>query len=101
MTECKCCGKHVPLPVSYCVIRAAGKEVTLCPTTYDNVLHLLSQCVDGKMPAGDIRKHYSRYVRDLVIRILNSQSTNYLFICTTLYSYRRGVINHDQGISEV
>lgn len=69
--ECVCVGKHVPLPVSYCVIIVEGKEVKLCPTTYDNVLHLLTQCKNGLMPPGDIRKHYSQYVRNLVIRILS------------------------------
>lgn len=72
INECECVGKHVPLPVSYYIIRLADGELTLCPTTYDNVLQLLVLCKDGKMPPGDVRKHYSRYVRNLVIKLLNS-----------------------------
>lgn len=72
MTDCNCCGKHVPLPVVYYKMVVDGKEVKLCPTTYDNVVHLLAQCAEGKMPPGEVRKHYSRYVRDLVVRLLNS-----------------------------
>jgi len=69
--NCECVGKHVPLPVIYYKMEVDGKMITLCPTTYDNIVHLLAQCVEGKMPSGDIRKHYSRYVRNLVIKILN------------------------------
>ncbi len=72
MTVCNCCSKHVPLPIIYYKIMIKDKEVTLCPTTYDNVIYLLAQCVEGKMPSGEIRKHYSRYVRDLVMQILSS-----------------------------
>ena len=61
--QCKCCGKHVPLPT-------ALKEyngTVLCPTTFSNVIEykrLWSST--GSRPPGSIRKHFSEYVQQLV-----------------------------------
>lgn len=61
--ECKCCGKHVPLP-----IRLKEYEGTrLCPTTFDNVLEYKRIWNEiGNRPPGNIRKHFSEYVQQLV-----------------------------------
>jgi hypothetical protein len=61
--ECKCCGKHVPLPT----VLKDYNGVTVCPTTFSN-------CVEykriwkslGQRPSGSVRKHFSEYVQGLV-----------------------------------
>ena len=60
---CKCVGKHVPLPTK--TIEYNG--IQLCPTTYENVLEYKKMWeVLGVEPPGNIRKHFSEYVQDLV-----------------------------------
>jgi len=61
--ECKCCGKHVPLPT---VLRQYN-EIMLCPTTYANVIEYtrLWKELNGR-PAGSIRKHFSEFVQQIV-----------------------------------
>ena len=61
--ECKCCSKHVPLPTTL-------KEYSgsmLCPTTFANVIEYkrLWKAI-GSRPPGNIRKHFSDYVQQLV-----------------------------------
>lgn len=60
---CKCCTKHVPLPI---IMKEYNGEI-LCPTTYENVLQYkkLWQSYD-KRPMGNIRKHFSEYVQSIV-----------------------------------
>lgn len=61
--ECKCCGKHVPLPTTL-------KEYSgyvLCPTTFANVIEYKRLWKSlGARPPGNIRKHFSDYVQQLV-----------------------------------
>lgn len=76
MTECKCVGKHVPLPmilnVHHVVPQYYGGEtshanlIKICPTTHDNVHELLREYdkLNGP-PPGQFRKHYSKYVQTL------------------------------------
>lgn len=60
---CKCVGKHVPLPTK--LIEFNG--TMLCPTTYHNVIEYKNMWeVLGCEPPGNIRKHFSEYVQDLV-----------------------------------
>ena len=61
--ECKCCGKHVPLPTT--LKEYAG--YVLCPTTFANVIEYkrLWKTI-GSRPPGNIRKHFSDYVQQLV-----------------------------------
>ena len=61
--ECKCCGKHVPLPIRL-------KEydgIKVCPTTFDNILEYKRIWKElGKKPSGSLRKHFSDYVQKIV-----------------------------------
>lgn len=61
--ECKCCGKHVPLPT----VLKEYNGVTLCPTTFSNVIEYKRIWTSfGKRPSGNIRKHFSEYVQQIV-----------------------------------
>jgi hypothetical protein len=61
--ECKCCTKHVPLPT---VLREFN-SVMLCPTTFANVIEYTRIWnAYGSRPSGNIRKHFSEYVQQLV-----------------------------------
>jgi hypothetical protein len=61
--ECKCCTKHVPLPT---VLREFN-SVMLCPTTFANVIEYTRIWSSyGARPAGNVRKHFSEYVQQLV-----------------------------------
>lgn len=60
---CKCVGKHVPLPH---LLHEMSNGEYVCPTTYCNVLSLLSEYKrEGGRPPGSVRKHYSDYVQRL------------------------------------
>ena len=61
--ECKCCTKHVPLPI---VLKDYG-SIKLCPTTYENIIEY-ARIWDsiGSRPSGVIRKHFSEYVQGIV-----------------------------------
>jgi hypothetical protein len=62
-TQCKCVGKHVPLPTTL----KEYNGVMLCATTYDNVLEYKKMWeVLGCEPPGNIRKHFSEYVQKIV-----------------------------------
>jgi hypothetical protein len=61
--ECKCCGKHVPLPT---VLREFNGTV-VCPTTFANIMEYQRLWnVIGNRPSGSVRKHFSEYVQQLV-----------------------------------
>ena len=61
--ECKCCGKHVPLPT----VPKEYNGTVLCPTTFTNVIEYKRQWkAIGSRPPGNIRKHFSDYVQQLV-----------------------------------
>jgi len=60
---CKCCGKHVPLPT----VLKEYNGIFLCPTTFANVIEYKRiWTASGKRPPGNIRKHFSDYVQQLV-----------------------------------
>ena len=61
--DCKCCGKHVPLPI----VLKKYNEIVLCPTTYENVIEYkrIWEAL-GRRPTGNIRKHFSEYVQQIV-----------------------------------
>jgi hypothetical protein len=61
--ECKCCGKHVPLPT----ILKEYNGIKLCPTTFANVIEYKRLWSNiGSRPPGNIRKHFSEYVQNIV-----------------------------------
>ena len=61
--ECKCCGKHVPLPT----VLKEYNSTMLCPTTFANVAEYTRLWkLIGSRPAGSIRKHFSDYVQQIV-----------------------------------
>lgn len=61
--ECKCCGKHVPLPT----VLKEYNNMLLCPTTFANVMEYKRIWkVLGNRPKGSIRKHFSEYVQQIV-----------------------------------
>ena len=61
--ECKCCGKHVPLPT----VLKEYNGVVICPTTFANVIEYKRIWVAlGARPSGSVRKHFSEYVQQLV-----------------------------------
>ena len=59
--ECKCCGKHVPLPT----VLKEYNGVSLCPTTFSNVMEY-KRIWKSSRPLGSIRKHFSEYVQQIV-----------------------------------
>lgn len=66
---CECVQRHVPLPQHYYMVDTApGTVVCVCPTTFFNVQQLAAQYVayDG-IPPGSVTKHYSKFVRELVL----------------------------------
>lgn len=64
---CHCTSKHVPKPTVYYKILLNGTVVYLCPTTWYNVNKLLTAYrVRGSVPPGSVRKHYSKFVQELV-----------------------------------
>jgi len=72
--QCKCCGKHVPLPT----VLKEYNGICLCPTTFANVMEYKRIWNEsGKRPPGNIRKHFSDYVQQIVEQSIdNNQSTN-------------------------
>lgn len=73
--ECKCCGKHVPLPT---VLREFN-GIMVCPTTYANILEYTRIWKQvGSRPAGNIRKHFSEYVQQVVETSIDSISSETL-----------------------
>lgn len=61
--ECKCCGKHVPLPT---VLREFN-GIVVCPTTFANIMEYqrLWNVLESR-PSGSVRKHFSEYVQGIV-----------------------------------
>lgn len=68
--ECKCCGKHVPLPTTL----KEYQGVTLCPTSFANVVEYKRIWNSiGSRPTGSIRKHFSDYVQQIVETTINKK----------------------------
>lgn len=61
--ECKCCGKHVPLPT----VLKEYNGMIVCPTTFSNIVEYqrIWNAI-GSRPPGNIRKHFSEYVQQIV-----------------------------------
>ncbi len=61
--ECKCCGKHVPLPT----VLKEYNGIIVCPTTFSNITEYarIWNSIGGR-PTGSIRKHFSEYVQQIV-----------------------------------
>jgi hypothetical protein len=79
MIECVCVQRHVPLPTSYKKIKVQGELVHLCPTTFANLMDLLTAFkVYATIPPGWFTKHYSKYVRELALNMWkeNEKMTN-------------------------
>ena len=61
--QCKCCGKHVPLPTVF----KEYNGTIVCPTTYSNIMEYKRIWKDsGRRPSGNVRKHFSDYVQQIV-----------------------------------
>jgi hypothetical protein len=61
--ECKCCGKHVPLPT----VLKEYHGVVVCPTTFANIVEYKRIWLAfGSRPSGSTRKHFSEYVQQIV-----------------------------------
>ena len=61
--ECRCCNKHVPLPI----VLKEFNGIKLCPTTFSNVMEYQRVWNElGTRPPGNIRKHFSDYVQKIV-----------------------------------
>lgn len=61
--ECKCCTKHVPLPT----VMQIYNNTVVCPTTYSNIIEYKRIWTElGSRPSGNIRKHFSEYVQQIV-----------------------------------
>jgi hypothetical protein len=68
--ECKCCGKHIPLPI----VLKEYNGITLCPTTFSNVVEYKRIWkANGNRPVGTIRKHFSDYVQQIVEETINNE----------------------------
>jgi hypothetical protein len=67
--ECKCCGKHVPLPVRL----KEYEGIKVCPTTFDNIIEYKRVWNEiGRRPPGNIRKHFSDYVQQIVEKTIDN-----------------------------
>lgn len=74
--ECVCCERHVPLPMTYERLRVGGAVVILCPTTYANVMELLTEFkVRDSVPPGRVTKHYSKFVREICLALWKESQT--------------------------
>lgn len=61
--ECKCCGKHVPLPT----VLKEYNGILVCPTTFANIIEYTRIWNSmGSRPPGNVRKHFSEYVQKIV-----------------------------------
>jgi len=68
--ECKCCGKHVPLPT---VLREFN-GIVVCPTTFANIMEYTRVWnAIGSRPPGKIRKHFSEYVQQIVEKTIDNK----------------------------
>ena len=68
--ECRCCGKHVPLPT----VMREYDGIVVCPTTYSNIIEYKRIWLEiGNRPSGNIRKHFSEYVQSIVEKSIDNQ----------------------------
>ena len=61
--QCKCCTKHIPLPI----IMKSYNGIIVCPTTLQNIIEYkrIWESFESR-PMGAIRKHFSEYVQQIV-----------------------------------
>lgn len=73
---CVCSKQHVPLPNRYVEVDVPGRGVLqLCPTAHDNLQLLLTSCREfGKLPPGNIRKAYGRFIQEIAQCIFEGES---------------------------
>lgn len=75
MIECLCVEKHVPLPVTLKSLKVGGETLALCPTTWYNIMELMTVFKEyDTVPPGRITKHYSKYVREICLRLWQEHS---------------------------
>jgi hypothetical protein len=68
--SCACVEKHVPLPVTTKSLRVGKEVLDICPTSWYNVMELMTAFkMHGTVPPGRVTKHYSRYVREICLRL--------------------------------
>lgn len=68
--SCECVERHVPLPVTLRTLQVGPDVVYLCPTTYYNIRDLLTEFeVRSTVPPGSVTKHYSKFVREIVLAL--------------------------------
>ena len=68
--ECKCCGKHVPLPT----VLKEYNGISVCPTTFANINEYKRLWTSiGSRPPGNIRKHFSEYVQQIVEQTIDKK----------------------------
>jgi hypothetical protein len=68
--ECRCCGKHVPLPT----VLKEYNGIKVCPTTFDNIIEYTRLWTEiGSRPPGSVRKHFSEYVQGMVEESLTNK----------------------------
>lgn len=61
--ECKCCGKHVPLPT----VLKEYEGTIVCPTTFANIIEYKRLwSINNSRPSGSVRKHFSDFVQQIV-----------------------------------
>jgi hypothetical protein len=69
--ECKCCGKHVPLPT----VLKEYNGIMVCPTTFANIMEYTRIWNSlERRPAGNVRKHFSEYVQQIVERSMSGNN---------------------------
>ena len=70
--ECKCCGKHVPLPT----VLKEYENIVVCPTTFSNIIEYKRIWLSlGSRPSGNIRKHFSEYVQQVVEKTISNDNS--------------------------
>jgi len=71
--ECKCCGKHVPLPT----VLKEYEKLVVCPTTFSNIIEYKRIWTAlGHRPEGSVRKHFSEYVQQIVEKTIVLENNN-------------------------
>ena len=69
--ECKCTGKHVPLPT----VMREYSNIMVCPTTFANLTEYERIWRSlGNRPPGSIRKHFSEFVQGIVESTINKKA---------------------------
>ena len=92
--ECKCCGKHVPLPT----VLKEYNGTPLCPTTFSNVVEYKRIWKSsGSRPMGSVRKHFSppQKSQNLEVKKTSLDRQRKYYIGEDVKSKKRIVIDHN------